>query len=681
MIDSSQLLIDFANALQPPPKLTVSEHAESTIVLPAGESEFSGKLKLSRSPYLRFIMDEFANPEVDRIYCSFGTQIGKTLLQLCIMNYIVDCAPGEMLLSYPSNTIAKNISKARWRPLFMGANAIPTLASHTTGIRDDISQLTYILDRMKIHFSWDSIISVSMWPKKYILKDETKDLDAEVNEACDDRVKNAIDSKIVECSSPLHLNDNIWKGLGLERDFDAEDLARLKDDAPGYRLPLYRWKAGDFTTVYFYRFPCPKCKTKQEIFPDQIRWPRDCAIRDLTDRAYLVCVNPECQHKILERDRRTIVEACLWETDNPGNRTIGFHLNSCYSLLSAKCTFGEVVARYLRVRKTPKRLKAFMNNYLTYPWIEEEHGINAVQLDFSEPEGSSYSYLRNTIPEAVKLLVAGFDVHKSKIYYTVWGIDEKKKSYLISWGIFDFDIDVNPDDGEAFVNEILDTKYFNDFEGLELPIAVAGIDAGWRADLVYEWVRKRKKLQAVKGFRGECRVERGMQSYILSSKKIDKTSRGTIIPGGLTLRNLNTGYIKNEFYEQIAANDVMFPSDLDQVVINQIDSEKIVQRKNSKGGYSEFFVQKTRKNVGDDGEFVTGQNHYLDTCVYAIAARELVLQGKPVKNVAKQYYTDVSDEDPPAKTTEVQVDAPKLKKKRPQRRRPPRGSGGFVNNY
>ena len=197
MIDPVQLRLDFANALQPPPKMSVSEHAEANIVLPPGESAFSGQLNLDRSPYLRFMLDTFKDPAVSRIFACFGTQLGKTLYQICLMAYIEDCAPGETLLSYPSNSIAKNISKGRWRPLHEGGGSMPVFSKHVAPGRDSLSLLDYTLDRMRIHFSWDSIISVSMWPKKYIFKDETKDLDAEVNEACDDRVKNSIDPSIV----------------------------------------------------------------------------------------------------------------------------------------------------------------------------------------------------------------------------------------------------------------------------------------------------------------------------------------------------------------------------------------------------------------------------------------------------------------------------------------------------
>lgn len=671
MADASNILLDFAQAFRPPPKMTVSEHAEATIVLPSGETAFSGKLKLSRSPYLPFIVNQFTNNEVDRIICCFGTQLGKTLLQMIILNYIVDIKPGETLMSYPSGKLAGNISKSRWRPLFEGPEAIPSLAAHVTGKRDDISQMSYILDRMKIHFSWDSIKSVSMWPKKYIFKDETKDLDPEVNEACDDRVKNSIDSKIIECSSPLHLEDNIWKSLGLKRDHDLEDVYKSKDDKPGNRLPMYRWKAGDFTTVYQFKFPCLKCNHVQPLYPDMIRWKRDCRIRDLNEHSYYLC--EKCEHQMYEHDRREMIMNSTWITDNAGSSTIGFHLNSAYSLMSKQCTFGEMVARYLRVHTSPIRLKAYINNYLAYPFIEEEHGKNAVNLEFAFEESDQFNYMRNTLPGPVIMLTGAFDVHKSNLYFTCWGHDVDKNMYLISWDIFEFDIEINPEDGLAFIKEMLDIKYVNNDEHLEMKIVAAGIDSGYKADVVYDWVRSNKRLFALKGQRGEVRVpEDGLNSYIQSSKTIDKKPSGKLIKGGLTLRNVNTGFIKAVFFQNINAGKVFFPKDVDQQLLDQLDSEKLVTRK-TKSGWQEFFVTKTRSNSGEDN-FKTAKNHYLDTCVYNIATREVILAGKPIKNVSKKYYR--STEKAP---TEKQLDTPKQKR---TKKRNNKGQGpSFVDRY
>ena len=226
----------------------------------------------------------------------------------------------------------------------------------------------------------------------------------------------------------------------------------------------------------------------------------------------------------------------------------------------------------------------------------------------------------------------GGDIHKNDVHYTVWGYSETDE-YLISWGIYEVDMDHDSDDALEHLQEVRGAKFQSGDRVLRC--VAAAVDSGFRASTIYKWAREHQWVVPVKGQRGEVMVPEEMEAYILSTKKIDKAPDGTPV-GGVVLRNVNTGLIKRELYDGIRSGHVHFPVDIDQVVLDQIASEKCVTRRNGKGQLKTFYVKKTRAD--DEGDFRTGKNHYLDTCVYARAMKEMLCAGKTVEEAAEVYY-------------------------------------------
>ena len=61
-----------------PPKLTVSQWADSERMLPRESSPFAGRWKTERAQFQKGIMDTFSDPKVERIVCMTASQVGKT---------------------------------------------------------------------------------------------------------------------------------------------------------------------------------------------------------------------------------------------------------------------------------------------------------------------------------------------------------------------------------------------------------------------------------------------------------------------------------------------------------------------------------------------------------------------------------------------------------------------------
>jgi phage terminase large subunit GpA-like protein len=625
----------FWNALRPPPSMTVDEHAERTLYLSERTSAIHGLIDFGHTPYLRGPLRMFSDPRVVHLFACFGTQTGKTTLEMAIFNFIVDYSPGPLMLVYPTQHVAKEVSKDRWQRLF---DDCESLRCHRTSKADDFQLLQYTLDRMTVRFAWNSMASVSSHPERYILKDETKDLEAEINAAVDDRAKNFFGRKIIEASSPLHPKDNMWTGLGLARDHAEEDKYQTADKgaAPGLRLPVRRWKPASSTSVHFFHVPCPLCGHCQPMHPDRIRWPRDCAIRDITWKATYLC--EKCDKEIPQHAKRAMVEAGEWVSPNPGGVAIGFHLSSLYSLLGESCTWGEIAARYIRVHKYTEPYKAFVNGYLAWPWEEEEYGRDSVSVavlkEMAQRQGG---YRRNTLPDGALIVTAGFDVRKTEIHYVVWGWGgasaAEREAWLIAWDIHKVDMEANPDEAMRWISELRPLPFVGGDR--KLMIVAAGIDTGYKAEDVYGWCRQLRWLWPMKGRRGDIRVPEGMEEYVLTATRVDKTPSGRALPGGIVLRSVNTGLIKRELYDALSSGSARVPVDADQIILGQLNSEKIVTRRNARTGRLEsYFVQK-RKAEEEDAE--TAQNHFLDATMNARAALEVLVAGQSIETAARRW--------------------------------------------
>ena len=132
-----------ADALQPPPELTISEWADERRKLPRVSSSEHGQWRTERFPFLRQIMDDLSpqSPH-QQVVVMKGAQLGFTEVAMNMMLYNVDYHPCPML--YVQRTIGaiEKFSKQRFTP---SVEVMPTVQEKLGNAKGRDSSNTMLL--------------------------------------------------------------------------------------------------------------------------------------------------------------------------------------------------------------------------------------------------------------------------------------------------------------------------------------------------------------------------------------------------------------------------------------------------------------------------------------------------------------------------------------------------------
>ncbi len=119
MKSSIEIIWNLYNAgLKPDSIISVSEWADANRVLSQTASAEPGKFRTDRTPYLKDIMDALSpSSSYEKVVFMKGAQIGGTEAGNNWIGYIIDQAPGPMLVVQPTVEMGKRWSKGRLAPL------------------------------------------------------------------------------------------------------------------------------------------------------------------------------------------------------------------------------------------------------------------------------------------------------------------------------------------------------------------------------------------------------------------------------------------------------------------------------------------------------------------------------------------------------------------------------------
>ncbi|MER2121848.1 MAG: phage terminase large subunit family protein [Solibacillus sp.] len=488
-----------AGVVAPPPKLTVSQWADSHRVLSKESSAEPGKWNTDRAPYQREIMDSISDPDTDEIVVMSSAQVGKSELINNIIGYYIDYDPSPMLLMQPTLEMAEAYSKDRIAPMIRDT---PTLTKKVNSPKAKDGNNTLLQKKFAGgHLTLvgaNSPASLASRPVRIVLADEVDRFPSSAGTEGDPlslaqkRTKTFWNYKWITVSTPT-----IKGASRIEMEYEESTKEQ--------------WSVS-----------CPSCGKLQPYSWPQIRF----------DSVAMECVHCKEQHAEVEWKSRP----GEWIARNPEATKRGFHLNA---LASPWEKWSRIIEEFKSAkRKGTENLKTWVNTTLGESWEDKTNDQDHEKLI------SRRIRYNCDVPKEALVLTAGVDVQDDRLEVEVVGWAINDVSYGINYKIF------YGDPGQNAVWNQVDAFLINDFirnDGVTLNISAVCIDSGGHyTNEVYDFckAREHRRIFAIKG-KGGAGI-----AYINKPNKVGRQSVHLFTIGVNEGKDIIYSRLKNEFEDK-----------------------------------------------------------------------------------------------------------------------------------
>lgn len=474
----SPLLDGFFQAWKVPSRRTVTQWADEERILPSKGSAAPGKYRSERTPYMREPMDSMSvlSP-VEECVLMAAAQTGKSESGNNWVGYVIDEAPGPMLLVQPTVDNAKRYSKQRITPMIQET---PTLSAKIIENKSRDSGNTMLEKEFPngilILGGANSAAGLRSMPIRYLFADEISNWPADVDGEGDplglaEERTNTFGRKrkIFKCSTP-----SVRGVCRIESEY-------LKTDQRRYFVPCPH--CGELHTLEWSNFVIPK--HPETGLPEPAK-------------AHMVC--PDCGGIIQEHHKTDMLRErgyggrAHWrptcpERIDPTRR--GYRISALYSPVGWK-SWAKIARQWVEAQGNPKKLQAFTNNVLAETYevagesVSDQAIYNRVQAWVSDYDG------RQALPDGALLLVNGADVQPDRIELETVAFGMGEESWSIDYRVF------MGDPNTALVWQQLDAYLATEFthpSGVQLRAARTFIDTrGANTKAVYDYIKDRADI-------------------------------------------------------------------------------------------------------------------------------------------------------------------------------------------
>lgn len=574
--------------LKPPPRLSMSEWAETYGVLSRQTSATPGRF--TPFAYQRGILDAFTDPTVTRVVVKKSARIGWTRIMDMVAGYFVHQDPSPILLVQPRVEDAQDYSESEIKPMLIDT---PVLREIMGEVKEKDSDQKILKRNFRNGASMRFVGANSPGgfrriTVRIVLFDEVDGYPEGAGEEGD------------QIALGIKRTETFWnRKIGIGSTPTTKGRSRIE-------------KAYAESDMRRYYVPCPHCGHMQTLRWENLRWDRaeegvplhPVYGNHLPATAHFVCEANGCI--VDESDKYDMVEHGEWRGEKQFEGIAGFHIWAGYSLFP-NAAWRYLVEEFLRVRKDPTLLRTFVNLVLGEEWEEP-----AEKVDSSSLVNRGENYGPESIPAGVVFLTCGVDVQGDRLEATVYGWGAREESYAVEHEVF------LGDPAQGHVWNLLDEFLRRARHGevlssagnvqRELRIRATCIDTGGHhANQVFAFAKARRArhVYPIKGAAGPRPVwpkhaSRTGADQVMYLVGVD-TAKDAIY-GRLRIDKPGPGYIH-------------FPADgaFDQEFFDQLTSERVVTRKKKQGN--------------DKGrsyrvwEPMRPRNEALDCAVYALAAR------------------------------------------------------------
>jgi len=450
----------------PPPKLLVSEWADANRKLSSEASAEPGQWRTDRAPYQREIMDTCNDPDVEIITWMSSSQVGKTEVILNIIGYFVENDPSPLLCLQPTQKpMAEAFSKDRVSTMFRDSPSLtPLLETKGRHSENTILHKSFPGGHLTIGGA-NSPASLASRPIRIVLSDEI------------DRYPESAGTE----GDPLSLAERrtvtFWNKKKIRTSTPTIDGASRIDQS---------FKEGDQRHYYV---PCPHCDHEQRLVWSNVEWDKHDDGEPDFETVRIVCEG--CDGRIYETSKQLMLRRGRWIADKPFNGHASFHINALYS---PWISWAEIVEEFYQAKGDYERMKVWTNTLMGETFKEEavelvpEHFLSRVE-DYGDK-----------VPNGVLVITGGVDVQEDRLELGVIGWGHGEESWWIERMIFYGDTS-QPGVWEDLAQVLINQQYETE-DGRRIRINATGVDTGFRADTVYDFVRAHQQKIRVYGLKG-----------------------------------------------------------------------------------------------------------------------------------------------------------------------------------
>lgn len=457
-----------AQSLRPPPKLTVSEWADTYRQLSRESSAVSGQWSTSKAEYQRGMMDAVSDPRYETVVLMTCAQIGKTELINNVLGYHIHQDPAPILVVHPTVEMANAWSKDRLSPAIRDTPVLTRLIADPKSRDSGNTVLHKSFTGGRVTASGaNSPASLASRPCRLILMDEVDRFPLSAGSEGDPvglakrRSATYYNRKIVLVSTPTETGSS-----RIAAAYEESDQRK-------------------------YFVPCPHCGEHQVLKWSNVKWNNGDP-----SSAHYVC--DECGSVWTELDRSRAIRRGEWRaTAEAKGKVAGFHLNGIYSPWTR---LEDAVQDFLTSKSDPMRLRTFVNTFLGETFDSER----GEQLDETDLINRAEDW-GDQIPEEVLLITAGVDTQDDRLEVELIGWGRGEESYSLAYHTLYGD----PSTAELWLrlDDVLKTPFAHPITG-EMICRSACVDSGGHyTQQVYNYCRTRggRRIFAIKGIGGEGR--------------------------------------------------------------------------------------------------------------------------------------------------------------------------------
>lgn len=531
---------------------------EKNIYLRAGgPTPKPGQLDLRYTPYTREVLEALVDPRVRQVILCWGAQTGKTTALMAWLSYRIANDPAPMLFVLPTESLARNFSQTRLKPML--DDCVPVRSQYPADT-DKIKLLSMQFHRCSLDLvGSNSPASISSRPIEVLLLDEIdKFAPADEKEASAlalaiERTKAFPRRKQVLTSTPTTETGNVWQ----------------------HYLNGSREK---------FMVPCPKCQTSQELEFSRVTWDKDAKtegrkwdMRKVGKSARYKCLG--CEHEWSDSDKIRACENGKWVATNPSYdpEIRSFQLNSLYA---PNITWADAAKKFLTTKNMQGGLQNWNNSWMGMPYIVAGESIEEEQvLSHSE------EYELGQMPEKPNAILLTIDVQRDCIYYVVRGWLADHSSYLIEYGRA-------PNINE--IPELMAREFLCGGEKRKIDICL--VDSGFATGAVYEATQAYSGVFACKGW--------ASMSAPAKWAKVDWSPKDSLASKKVWVLHFVDTFFKTRLYLETIRNKQgpkwVISKNVGNEYIKQLISERLVERGISRGVPKKEWVRIGKANhLGD----------------------------------------------------------------------------------